>query len=118
MRSVHEFATIYLHRDPIDMRKSINGLASIVEQEMKLNLFQEALFAFSNKHRDIIKILYWDKTGFALWQKRLEKEKFKWPKHLLTGSIQLSSQEVSWLLDGYDLKYFKPHKKLHYQSFS
>ena len=70
---------IYLHRDPVDFRKSINGLVVIVEDCMAPAACSGALFVFCNKSRDKLKALYWDRTGFALWYKRLEKEKFKWP---------------------------------------
>ena len=62
---------IYLHRAPVDFRKSINGLALIVEQEMQLPPMSPALFVFCNKKRDRVKALYWDRTGFCLWYKRL-----------------------------------------------
>lgn len=68
---------IYLHVLPVDFRKSINGLLAIVESELELNAFTGALFLFSNKKSDKLKVLHWDKTGFALWYKRLEKHKFK-----------------------------------------
>jgi transposase len=63
--------SIYLHREPVDFRKSINGLSVIVEQQMQLSPFSNALFVFCNKKRDKLKVLYWDNTGFALWYKRL-----------------------------------------------
>ena len=62
---------IYLHRDVVDFRKSINGLMVIVEQEMQLSPFAPALFVFCNRNRDRLKVLYWDQTGFCLWYKRL-----------------------------------------------
>ena len=75
-----EGIAIYLHRDPVDFRKSINGLSVIVDEAMGLSPFEPGLFVFCNRRRDTLKVLYWDKTGFALWYKRLEKEKFKWPR--------------------------------------
>ena len=72
--------TVYLHRDVVDFRKSIDGLAAIVEQQMDLDPFADALYVFCNRHRDRLKVLYWDQTGFCLWYKRLEKAKFKWPR--------------------------------------
>jgi transposase len=62
---------IYLHLDAVDFRKSINGLLAIVENELELNAFTGALFIFTNRKQDKLKCLYWDKTGFALWYKRL-----------------------------------------------
>ena len=79
MRMFVDAGAIYLHRDSVDFRKSINGLVTIVEQEMQLSPFAPALFVFCNRNRDRVKVLYWDQTGFCLWYKRLEKEKFKWP---------------------------------------
>ena len=57
---------VYLHRKPIDFRKSINGLSVVVQESMHLSPFEKGLFVFDNKIRDRIKILYWDETGFCL----------------------------------------------------
>ncbi len=72
---------VYLCRDAIDFRKAINGLSVMVEQEMGLNPFGSALYVFVNRSRNKIKVLYWHRNGFCLWQKRLEEDKFHWPKH-------------------------------------
>ena len=76
MRSLNLFAKIYLYQGVIDFRKSIDGLAIIVEQEIKVDPFSDALFIFVAKDRSKLKLVYWDRSGFALWYKRLEKEKF------------------------------------------
>jgi transposase len=94
---------IYLHRDVVDFRKSINGLVVIVEQEMQLSPFAPALFVFCNRNRDRLKVLYWDQTGFCLWYKRLEKEKFKWPRRYSASTMTLSETQWAWLLSGYDV---------------
>ncbi|NDW20538.1 IS66 family insertion sequence element accessory protein TnpB [Alteromonas hispanica] len=73
MKMFVEPTDIYLCTDIVDFRKSINGLIVVVEQDMNLNPFRDALFVFCNKKRDKLKILYWDKTGFALWYKQLDK---------------------------------------------
>ncbi|WP_140147804.1 IS66 family insertion sequence element accessory protein TnpB [Vibrio parahaemolyticus] len=65
---------IYLYRESVDFRKSINGLAAMIESDTDLPLGSGALFLFTNKQRDKIKGLYRDKTGFALWYKRHEKD--------------------------------------------
>ena len=71
-------AAIYLHSDPVDFHKSINGLSVIVEQAMGLSPFESGVFVFCNRRCDKLKVLYLGKTGFALWYKRLEKDKFKY----------------------------------------
>ena len=103
MKLFVEPSQVYLHRDFVDFRKSINGLAAIVEADMALPLMSGALFVFCNKGKDKLKILYWDNTGFALWYKRLEKDKFKWPGKLSTSTYSLSAQQFEWLLSGYDV---------------
>jgi transposase len=66
---------VYLHRDAIDFRKSINGLAALVE-EGGMDPFASALYAFSNRRRDRIKLLGWGGNGFWLLMKRLEEDRF------------------------------------------
>ncbi len=114
MRPSDELACVYLCKQPVDMRKSINGLAALVEGTLALNPFAEHLFIFANRRRDKLKILYWEHSGFVLWYKRLEKERFKWPMHLEGDVVTLTGQELNWLLDGYDLRYLKPHQRLEY----
>ena len=109
-------AAIYLHRLPVDFRKAINGLIAVVEQEMQLPLFERSLFVFCNKRRTQLKVLYWDNTGFVLWQKRLEKDKFKWPRLQGGNVIQFSHEHWRWLLRGVDVSKIKPHKTVYFQS--
>jgi transposase len=66
--------------EPVNMRKSINGLAALVENELELSPMNEVLFVFCNRARDKIKMLYWERNGFVLWYKRLEKQRFQWPR--------------------------------------
>jgi transposase len=115
MKMFVEPADIYLHVDAVDFRKSINGLVVVVEQQLELSPFSDALFIFCNKHKNKLKILYWDKTGFALWYKRLEKQRFKWPKDRELSRLMLSEQQLNWLLDGYDII---GHQPLVYQTVS
>ena len=79
MNWFNDLPTIYLHRSPVDFRKAVNGLCELVQDELEMNPFDENLYVFCNRKRDRLKILHWDRTGFVLWYKRLEKEKFKWP---------------------------------------
>jgi len=107
---------IYLHRDAVDFRKAINGLSIIVQEQMALKPFDRALFVFCNKQRSQLKVLYWDETGFALWQKRLEKAKFKWPRKMSTSTITLTNEQWLWLLRGFDITKIKPHDVLTFQA--
>ena len=107
---------IYLHRAPVDFRKAISGLSIIVDNEMGHSIFDDALFVFCNKKRDKLKIIYWDKTGFCLWQKRLEKAKFSWPKKHDASIILWDTEQLNWLLRGFDVSKIKAHKQLKYKA--
>lgn len=117
MRPNKEVA-VYLYSNKVDFRKSISGLSVIVEQSMLKNPFDNALYVFTNHRRDRLKILYWDKNGFCLWYKVLEKERFKWPKTTTDKTVTLSGEELNWLLDGFDLWNNKPHQRLYYSTLS
>ena len=106
--------TVYLHRDAIDFRKNINGLASLVEHGLGLNAFANAVFVFANRRRDRIKILGWDVNGFWPLHKRLETERFVWPREDL-GVMVLSVQQLHWLLKGVDIKAMLGHQSVSYQ---
>ena len=103
MKMFVEPGAIYLHRETVDFRKSINGLVVLVEQSMSLSPFAEAVFVFCNKGRDKLKVVYWDHTGFCLWYKRLEQEKFKWPRAHPQTVMKLTEAQFHWLLSGYDI---------------
>ena len=100
---------VYLHRQPVDFRKSINGLSALVEHAMGLSPFRPALFVFGARSRDKIKVLYWDQTGFCLWYKRLEKDRFHWPRAAQGEVMTLTSEQFDWLLRGLDILKIKPH---------
>jgi len=99
---------IYLYRESVDFRKSINGLAAIIENDTNLPLGSGALFLFTNKQCDKIKVLYWDQTGFALWYKRLEKVKYKWPSTEKNEVFTLTQFELGRLLSGFTIIGHKP----------
>jgi transposase len=118
MLGLESFAGIYLHREYVDMRKSINGLSVIVSEEMKLDVFGRYLFVFCNRQRTRLKVLYWDATGFALWYKRLEQDRFAWPRRHESEVIFIDAQQLEWLLSGYDVWRMKPHEKVIYARIS
>jgi transposase len=116
MHPGHEIGEVFLYREAIDFRKSIDGLAAIVELELGFNLFSGSLFVFTNRHRNKMKILYWNKSGFCLWYKRLEKERFAWMKGDGGVSQSISGEDLRWLIDGLDIWISRPHKTLKYVS--
>ncbi len=107
---------VYLYSVPVDMRKSIDGLALLVEQELELNPMLTALFVFCNRKRDKIKLLYWERNGFVLWYKRLEKQRFKWLKSGQSKAVEVDGYSLNLLLDGLDIFNNKPHETLFYQA--
>ena len=91
---------VYLACGHTDMRKSINGLAAIVENSFKLNPYGEAVFVFCNRARDRVKILEWDGDGYWLYFKRLEKGHFRWSTSGGAATMNLTGAELEVLLNG------------------
>jgi len=89
MRPDAKVEKIYLYPKPVDFRKSIAGLAALVEQDIKVAVFDPVLFVFLNKPRNRVKILYWERNGFCVWLKRLESERFKASPDLSDEAIVL-----------------------------
>jgi transposase len=89
---------------PVDMRKQAATLALIVEQALKRNIFDPALYVFSNAHRDRIKIVYWQRNGLCLWSKRLEgRDRFIFPRHIEGDTVRIRGGQLEELLAGFDL---------------
>ena len=95
---------VYLAVKPVDMRKSFNGLWSEASEQLKEDPFSGALFVFTNKRHDRIKVLYWDGSGVWICAKRLEKGRFTWPNGSDSRKLSLTGQSLGMLLDGIDLK--------------
>jgi transposase len=108
-------AKVYLVTGYTDMRKAINGLSIMVQAKLELDPFSGHLFVFCNKSESIIKILYWDVNGFCLWQKKLEKQTFKWPKSE-SEVMSLEKRQLTWLLSGLDLVQVQGHEALNYDT--
>jgi transposase len=116
IRPCNAIEKIYLCRAPVDFRKAINGLSMMVEETLCLDPFSSQLFVFTNKRRNKIKILVWDKTGFILWLKALDNAQFKWPLKDKNEVLTINGQQLNWLLDGIDIFAMKTHKTLHYST--
>lgn len=115
LRPTAALPRIYLYREPVDFRKSFRGLAAIVEQELDKNPFDGALYAFTNRQRNRIKLLFWEDNGFVLYYKALAEERFHWPGADDTLLV-LSAEQLNWLLDGYNISLLRGHRKLHYEA--
>lgn len=102
---------IFLRTGFTDMRKQINGLSEIAQASLPEPPLSGAYFAFCGKTRRVIKILYWDDTGFCLWQKRLESDSFPWPAADEAPS-EITRAGLKMVLMGIDV--FHVHKKLEY----
>ena len=103
---------IFLRPGTTDLRKAVNGLSVIVQETMKQDPFSGSVYIFCNSERKLVKAVYWDKTGFWLSQKRLEKGKYPWPQD--EGEArELTGDELQMLLCGID--FFRAHKEVFYK---
>lgn len=107
------FTQVYLAVGSTDMRKQIGRLSILVQEGMKLDPFSGSVFVFCNRRRSTIKALYWDRNGFCLWQKRLERDRFRWPE-TKEEVMRISPRELRWLLDGLELVQGSAHRQLQY----
>jgi transposase len=107
---------IFIYKDACDMRKSIDKLSQLVAEEFESNATNGDLYIFMNKKRDKVKILYWEKNGFWLCYKRLEKEVFKMPK-IKDKAMEITIDQMQWLLSGLNIEKVKGFKKLKYRYF-
>ena len=107
-----ESHTVYLVCGYTDMRKSIDGLTSIVQQQFRRTPFVRGIFLFCGRLRERVKVLYWEGDGFVLVYKRLEDGRFQWPRNE-NEVRKLSSQQKRWLLEGLALEQPKAVKKVY-----
>lgn len=115
MLNIDKVNNVYLACGITDLRKSIDGLARLVETELKLDPFEKALFVFCNKQMNRLKILHFDE-GFWLYYFRLENSRFKWPM-TKEEALKVNKEELKWLLKGYEVRTaskFKPVDQKNY----
>lgn len=118
LRPDRRIERVYLHRAPVDMRKQIDGLALLAKEVVQQDPMSGALFGFINARRNKLKLLVWERNGFIVWYKRLERDKFHWPRRSDERVMTLSVEQLNWLLDGYDVWRMKPHAALHFSVLS
>lgn len=113
MFRLDETLKVYLHREPIDFRLNINGLALLVEQALGLDPFTACVYVFSNRKRNRVKILGWERNGFWLLMKRLENDRFIWPG--VESVPTLTVEQLHWLLEGIDIAVVQRHPRRQYE---
>ena len=102
---------IYIVCGHTDMRKSIDGLAAIIQQQFQLDLFSSSAFLFCGRRRDRLKVLLWEEDGFLLLYKRLENGKFTWPRNEQEVR-DLTHEQYIWLMQGLSVDQPKAIKKI------
>ena len=102
---------------PADFRKGIDGLCALCRKELGRDPFSGTIFVFCNRSKTIMKILYWDRNGFCLWQKRLERHFFRWPASR-DEVFLLNERQLTWLLDGLDPLATQGHPQLNFSSIT
>jgi transposase len=86
---------------PVDFRKGMDGLAALVQEQLKADPFSGVIFCFRAKRADRVKLIFWDGTGLCLFSKRLEDGKFRWPR-VADGVMRLSPAQLAALIEGLD----------------
>ena len=102
---------VYIACGYTDLRKGIDGLATMVQSQFQLDPFTNTLFLFCGRRKDRIKALYWEGNGFVLLYKRLESGSFQWPRN---GEEvrKLTAQQYRWLMEGLQIDQPKAHKPM------
>ena len=112
MLAINPQVKIYLHTDPIDMRKSFDGLFGIIKSDLHLDVRDGGVFMFLNLRRNRIKLMYWDRDGIAIWMKQLESNCFQRPLRSSDGRhIIIEPTELQSILAGIDLASIKMRKR-------
>lgn len=111
MLNIDKVKAVYLASGATDLRKSIDGLSLIVQENFNLDLFSNALFVFCNRNKTKLKILHWEYNGFWLYYRRLSSGKFNWPK-TNEEVIKIDIKELKWLLEGYEVRCGKRFKEV------
>lgn len=99
---------VYIACGYTDLRRGIDGLATIIQEQFELNPFTNSLFLFCGRRRDRIKALYWEGNGFVLLYKRLESGSFQWPRNGEEARA-LTPQQYRWLMEGLSIEQSKAH---------
>ena len=111
MLSFRPGVRIFISTEPTDMRKGFDGLSAIVEHEWDASPLSGDLFVFSNRRQTLLKLLYWDTDGYAIWYKRLERGTFRIPPPTVEGRIELTTAKLAMILEGIDIQNTRKRKR-------
>lgn len=109
--------SVYLATAPVDMRKNIDGLSMMVADRMQQSPQSLSVYVFYNREHNKVKCLWWDKNGFVLYYKRLEKGRYKIPKDMTGINFSLSSDELNWLLAGLEFMLMREQPQLSFNTY-
>jgi transposase len=106
MLSFSAGARVFVAVEPCDLRRGFNGLHDLVSSTLGEDPKSGAIFAFINRKKTLLKLLYWDGTGIWILAKRLEKGTFSWPKgaDVRDGKLRLEAPALTMLMEGIDLR--------------
>lgn len=117
MLSLGENTKIFISLDPVDMRNSMNGLSAKIVDVFEQSAMSRHVFVFYNKARDKVKLIFWDRNGFVLYYKRVEKGRFKIKKSADKATIELTENQLQWLLAGLDFQLMHEFKEINYSEY-
>jgi transposase len=103
-------ARVWLVLGRTDMRKAINGLSGLVANTLEMDPMSGHYFVFSGRRKNTLKVLYWDKNGYALWYKRLEVDRFFWPSTEAQARA-ITGEQMQWLLAGLNIEQAHRHRR-------
>ena len=109
---------IFVRIEPIDFRKGLDGMCGEVSESFVDAVEKPRLFVFTNRNRRMVRILYWDDTGYAYWHKRLEENRFPWPS-IQNSSLdrQVTTEQLRWLLTGFNIDKIEKHPSMRARTF-
>jgi transposase len=111
MLSFRPGTRIFISTEPTDMRKGFDGLSAIVEHAWGDSPLSGDLFVFANRRQTLLKMIYWDTDGYAIWYKRLEQGTFRIPSPTAEGRIELTAARLAMILEGIDIKNTRKRKR-------
>jgi transposase len=116
--SLDHIAEVLVRIEPIDFRKGLAGMCSEISEAFTDANDRPRLFIFTNRDRRMVRILYWDNTGYAYWHKKLEANRFLWPSQK-SASVDrhISTDELRWLLSGIDIDKLEKHSPMRARTF-